>query len=126
MLDGSSAARRIRRLKPPLSVTVASVKAPPRDAERARKLAPYAKVPVEVRWLVEEYRVSVFAQELGTSEPVSAKKLDEAIAAVRGDGKPAKGKEPEKAPPAVARMDARPGKPQPVKSLGSIDRLFTR
>ena len=28
------------------------------------------------RWLLEEYRVSLFAQQLGTSEPVSAKRLD--------------------------------------------------
>ncbi len=28
------------------------------------------------RWLVEEYRVAVFAQSLGTSEPVSAPRLD--------------------------------------------------
>ena len=47
---------------------------PAKDAERAKRLAPYAKAPAEVRWLVEEYRVSVFAQELGTSEPVSARR----------------------------------------------------
>jgi len=35
------------------------------------------------RWLVEEFRVSVFAQELGTSEPVSAVKLDKVLAALR-------------------------------------------
>jgi ATP-dependent helicase HrpA len=55
---------------------------PHKDAERARLLAPYA--PVAARhgrhsrfyWLVEEYRVSVFAQELGTAESVSPVKLD--------------------------------------------------
>ena len=30
----------------------------------------------EFRWMLEEYRVSVFAQELGTSQPVSPKRLD--------------------------------------------------
>lgn len=30
----------------------------------------------EYRWLVEEYRVSIFAQSLGTALPVSAKRLD--------------------------------------------------
>ncbi len=33
---------------------------------------------VEYRWLVEEFRVSLFAQQLGTARPVSAKRLEEA------------------------------------------------
>ncbi len=33
------------------------------------------------RWLLEEYRVSLFAQELGTLEPISAKRLRKAFAA---------------------------------------------
>ncbi len=32
------------------------------------------------RWLVEEFRISLFAQELGTAQPVSAKRLDKAWA----------------------------------------------
>ena len=31
----------------------------------------------EYRWMVEEFRISLFAQELGTSGPVSAKRLDD-------------------------------------------------
>ncbi len=31
----------------------------------------------EYRWMLEEFRVSLFAQELGTARPVSAKRLDE-------------------------------------------------
>ena len=27
------------------------------------------------RWLLEEFRVSIFAQELGTAQPVSAQRL---------------------------------------------------
>jgi ATP-dependent helicase HrpA len=34
------------------------------------------------RWMLEEYRVSVFAQELGTPEPVSPKRLEEKLAAI--------------------------------------------
>ena len=34
----------------------------------------------EIRWLLEEYRVSVFAQELKTAEPVSSKRLDAKLA----------------------------------------------
>lgn len=31
---------------------------------------------IEFRWMLEEFRVSLFAQELGTAKPVSAKRLD--------------------------------------------------
>jgi len=30
----------------------------------------------EYRWMLEEYRVSIFAQELHTPEPISSKRLD--------------------------------------------------
>ena len=33
----------------------------------------------EFRWQVEEFRVSVFAQELGTAHPVSPTRLDRAL-----------------------------------------------
>jgi ATP-dependent helicase HrpA len=39
---------------------------------------------VEVRWMLEELRVSVFAQQLGTPRPVSSKRIRTALAAVRG------------------------------------------
>jgi ATP-dependent helicase HrpA len=53
-----------------------------KDADKARLLGPFlgAVVPEtnreEFRWLLEEYRVSVFAQELGTAVPVSVKRLE--------------------------------------------------
>ena len=67
---------------------------PVKDRERAQKLAPYlealkqreAAAPKtaearrrleDFRWLLEEYKVSLFAQELGTAIPVSPKRLDE-------------------------------------------------
>ncbi|HMB60078.1 MAG TPA: DUF3418 domain-containing protein, partial [Xanthomonadales bacterium] len=37
------------------------------------------------RWLVEEYRVSLFAQKLGTAEKVSPKRLAAAWQNVRSD-----------------------------------------
>jgi ATP-dependent helicase HrpA len=57
---------------------------PAKDREKARLVQPYldalAKLrgpaAAEFRWLVEEYKVSVFAQELGTAQPVSPKRLD--------------------------------------------------
>ncbi len=39
---------------------------------------------VEIRWMLEELRVSYFAQEVGTAYPVSEKRILRAIAAVRG------------------------------------------
>ena len=38
------------------------------------------RVLVEVRWLLEEYRISVFAQRLGTAQPVSPQRIMKALA----------------------------------------------
>ena len=38
---------------------------------------------VQFRWMLEEFRVSLFAQKLGTSVPVSAKRLDQQWSKVR-------------------------------------------
>ena len=57
-----------------------------KDAGKAKPLAPFLPggefertVPPEnreaFRWLLEEFRVSLFAQELGTAQPVSAQRL---------------------------------------------------
>jgi ATP-dependent helicase HrpA len=40
----------------------------------------------ELFWLIEEYKVSIFAQELKTALPVSAKRLDEKFREVEGMG----------------------------------------
>ncbi len=37
----------------------------------------------ELRWMLEEYRVSIFAQELGTAHPISPKRLDKKIEQIR-------------------------------------------
>jgi len=39
---------------------------------------PWPRAVVEYRWLLEELRVSLFAQQLGTSRPVSPKRLEQA------------------------------------------------
>jgi ATP-dependent helicase HrpA len=39
----------------------------------------------EVAWMIEELRVSLFAQSLGTAHPVSEKRVLKAIAALGGD-----------------------------------------
>ena len=37
----------------------------------------------ELRWMLEEYRISVFAQELGTERPISPVRLDKKIEQIR-------------------------------------------
>ncbi|HEU5122812.1 MAG TPA: ATP-dependent RNA helicase HrpA [Verrucomicrobiae bacterium] len=49
---------------------------PPRSAEARRELETF-------RWMIEEFKVSLFAQELGTAMPISAKRLDQQMAVVR-------------------------------------------
>ena len=70
------------------------------DAEKLRRVHPYMNavrewrmrpnLPASTReklghlvWLVEEFKVSCFAQELGTAVSVSSKKLDEALEELR-------------------------------------------
>jgi ATP-dependent helicase HrpA len=56
---------------------------PAKDAEKASRLEDFAyweqDVPIvhhdTFRWMLEEYRVSIFAPELGTAQPVSEKRL---------------------------------------------------
>ena len=73
---------------------------PTKDQERLRQITPYVealknletanarttearRARAEFRWMVEEFRVSLFAQELGTAAPVSPKRLDEQLANTR-------------------------------------------
>ena len=56
---------------------------PAKDTEKARQLTPFSgwemRVPAAdrdaFRWMLEEFRVSLFAQELGTAQPASAQRL---------------------------------------------------
>ena len=60
-----------------------AIQNPARDAERAKQILPFVACLPKLdsskrerfRWLLEEFRVSVFAQELGTAEPVSPQRL---------------------------------------------------
>jgi ATP-dependent helicase HrpA len=73
---------------------------PAKETEKSARVAAYRQAlrelrakPVEsravrelverYRWLLEEFKVSVFAQELGTAVPVSAKKLDQALEEIK-------------------------------------------
>jgi ATP-dependent helicase HrpA len=67
---------------------------PTKDQQRMLQVLPYWREYLnhraagteglsELRWLIEEWRVSLFAQELKTPEPVSAKRLAKALDAIR-------------------------------------------
>jgi ATP-dependent helicase HrpA len=51
-----------------------------REYLKHRAAGTHAADLAELRWLIEEWRVSLFAQELKTAEPVSAKRLAKALA----------------------------------------------
>jgi ATP-dependent helicase HrpA len=106
---------------------------PAKDADRAAQLAPYvaavAKLPASpatsFRWLVEEFRVSLFAQELGTAEPVSTAKLDRALASL--SNKSPVSEKPSAPPPRpIVTAPLSPQKTTPLKSLTALDKLFPR
>ena len=69
---------------------------PGKEQQRAALIAPYQskldalrqtenpsierlELVDEYRWMLEEYRVSIFAQELGTAHPISPKRLDKKL-----------------------------------------------
>ncbi|HEY9111424.1 MAG TPA: ATP-dependent RNA helicase HrpA [Rhodanobacteraceae bacterium] len=69
---------------------------PARDHSRMQQVLPYWRAVLDarasgdasealetLRWLVEEWRVSVFAQELKTAEPVSGKRMMQALSAIK-------------------------------------------
>jgi ATP-dependent helicase HrpA len=49
-----------------------------REAERRGDVEPGALA--EARWLIEELRVSLFAQSLGTAQPVSVRRIERLLA----------------------------------------------
>ena len=109
---------------------------PIKDQERVALIAPYLKVwaaakpgPVteRLRWLIEEYRISLWAQRLGTAEPVSAKKLKQAAEdCARGEasGAPPPTIAKNAAPPIAIAPAASKTKGKPLKSLNALSGLF--
>jgi ATP-dependent helicase HrpA len=128
---------------------------PAKDAERLAQLAPYvaalnrmgsaggvslprggtqrsedtppasASAAQALRWLVEEFRVSLFAQELGTAQPVSAVKLERAFAAVQA-GSVVRQEETVAPPKPIVVAPVPQKKSAPLKNLGALDKLFPR
>jgi ATP-dependent helicase HrpA len=121
-----------------------------KDAERVAQIEPYERalarlasgaahahakaggtpaVPGEVerlRWLIEEFRVSLFAQELGTAEPVSTVKLDRALAASQTGNLGRQETAPPVAPKPIVSAPLTEKKSAPIKNLNALDKLFGR
>jgi ATP-dependent helicase HrpA len=67
------------RLTQPFSLALKSLQAnPPPSPKAAERID-------ELRWMLEEYKISVFAQELGTAFPISAKRLEAQLASCSKD-----------------------------------------
>ncbi|MEO6993271.1 MAG: DUF3418 domain-containing protein, partial [Lacunisphaera sp.] len=127
---------------------------PAKDAQRATELAPFlvalrrqsgsagkgpgAKVqPVaklagdpgaldDFRWLVEEFKVSLFAQELGTTEPVSVVRLQRALEELGGGISASSLPQPVPLTPKGITPATTAKKTTPLKSLSSLDQLFRK
>jgi ATP-dependent helicase HrpA len=118
--------RRSIQLAPWEKTLAEALKSQIRNAEQAKRLD-------ELRWLIEEYRVSVFAQELGTPQPVSEKKLEQKLGEFRSAaaivGAPPPPTLPCPPPPASvsgAVQSASAVKLAKLTSLGDLGRLFGR
>lgn len=105
---------------------------PAKEAERSRALAPWmAKQRALPRsdaryWLVEEYRVSLFAQELGTAEAVSPQRLEREFAGTASTEKGVVKVPAKPTPPPIAVLPAPNKKNGPMKSFGALGDLFRK
>jgi len=112
---------------------------PAKEAERSRTLSPWlarqrALPRSDARyWLVEEYRVSLFAQELGTAEAVSPQRLEREFATHPGTSAPAspsaapgQSAAPKPAPTPISVVSLLANKGAPMKSLGVLGDLFRK
>ncbi len=112
---------------------------PAKEAERSRALAPWlarqrALPRNDARyWLVEEYRVSLFAQELGTAEAVSPQRLERdfnqtggAVSTGAGAGGAAGTVQTKPAAAPISVLPVTVKKGAPLKSLGALGDLFRK
>jgi ATP-dependent helicase HrpA len=67
---------RLRQLEPYLAALKTFADNPPPTMDGKRELETFC-------WMVEEFKVSLFAQELGTAIPVSPARLDQQLQRVR-------------------------------------------
>ena len=105
---------------------------PGKEAERSRALSPWlARQRTLPRsdaryWLVEEYRVSLFAQELGTAEAASPQRLEREFAGVGAGVQEAQGAPAIVKPKPIAVLPMPAKKAGPMKSFGALGDLFRK
>ena len=107
-----------------------------KDAQRAAELAPFTaavrkpgRPAGELPWLVEELRVSLFAQELGTAEPVSAVRLQRLLDELGRAASPLAAEDARRgaeSAPYLKPATTAAKKGAPLKSLGALDQLFRK
>ncbi|KAF0094549.1 MAG: ATP-dependent helicase HrpA [Puniceicoccaceae bacterium 5H] len=109
---------------------------PTKDAEKARRVAHYEhrldqlRKPTpereRLRWLLEEFRVQVFAQEIPTAQKVSPVILDQAVAAAQAAENPEPGPQPAPADPEVAnaRREAKQKRPATFQNVEDLRRAL--
>ncbi|TAG27435.1 MAG: ATP-dependent RNA helicase HrpA, partial [Verrucomicrobia bacterium] len=105
---------------------------PAKEAERSRSLSPWlARQRALPRsdsryWLVEEYRVSLFAQELGTAEAVSPQRLEREFGGHAPTAKANASPPPKAARVPITITTSVAKKGAPLKSLGALGDLFRK
>jgi ATP-dependent helicase HrpA len=105
---------------------------PAKEAERSRALSPWlAKQRALPRgdaryWLVEEYRVSLFAQELGTAEAVSPQRLEREFGGTGTGVQETTAAAPAAKPKPIAVLPTPAKKAGPMKSFGALGDLFRK
>ena len=77
----AEATERVAAVERKVDAALCTVRARPGGHRTARDL----------QWLLAEYRVSVFAQSLGTARPVSPERIDKAVAAALAPSRPGAG-----------------------------------
>ena len=106
-----------------------------KDAQRAAELAPFVAAvkklgpaASELRWLVEELRVSLFAQELGTAEPVSTVRLQRLLDELGRAASPFAADDARRGAESAPYLKPATGakKGASLKSLGALDQLFRK
>jgi len=116
-------------------------KNPQKDAEKAIILSKYVSAEIKLnksapttysslRWLIEEFRISLFAQELGTAESISSNKLDLAFEEFKQKGTFESPKQiprvVQKQEPMIVKLADPNTKKSTIKNLNSLEKLFPK
>jgi ATP-dependent helicase HrpA len=116
-------------------------KNPAKDTEKSKVISQYIaaenklrpskdSAPTPMRWLIEELRVSLFAQELGTAESISPTKLDQAFKEYSLTGSLSHTqlapKPIQKEAPLISKITDPGAKKSTIKNLNSLEKFFPK